>query len=231
MREALRSKRRKLKELYVATSLEPTPALTEILRLAEDAMVSVRVVPKDRLERLARTEVHQGVVLRGEVLPMADVDDLLEAESSFLLALDGVTDPQNLGAILRSAEGAGVTGVLLPKHRAVHVTPAVAKAAAGAVEYVPIGLIPGVAALLDKARKAGIWIVGLDGAGTTDVFDAAPVGQRVMLVLGAEGTGLSRLVMERCDVLVRIPMAGRLGSLNVSAAAALACFEIGRRRH
>lgn len=169
-------------------------------------------------------------MLRAEALPMADVDDLINAETSFLLALDGVTDPQNLGAILRSADGAGVTGVLLPKHRAVHVTPAVAKASAGAVEYVPIGLIPGVAAVLDKARKAGMWIVGLDSAGTVDVFNVTPAGQRIMLVLGAEGTGLSRLVIERCDVLVRIPMAGRLESLNVSAAAALACFEIGRRR-
>ena len=141
-----------------------------------------------------------------------------------------MTDPQNLGAVLRSAEGAGATGVLLPKRRSAHVTPAVTKAAAGAVEHLPIALVPGIPAALERAGRAGVWAVGLDGTGDTDLFGLSLGDQPIVLVLGAEGRGLGRLTRERCDVLARIPMLGRLDSLNVSAAAALACFEVARAR-
>ncbi len=152
------------------------------------------------------------------------------AAAPFLVALDGVTDPGNLGAILRSAECAGATGVLLPRHRAVHVTPAATKAAAGAVEHLPIAVVGGLPAALARMRDAGVHAVGLEGQAATSLYDVAAADGPVCLVLGAEGRGLSRLVRERCDELVAIPMHGRLGSLNVSAAAALACFEIARRR-
>ena len=142
-----------------------------------------------------------------------------------------MTDPGNLGAIIRSCEGAGVHGVLLPRHRAVHVTPTVAKASAGAVEHLPMALVGGLPATLTRLRDAGIWVVGLDDAGDRSLFDLGDLAaEGICLVLGAEGAGLSRLARERCDLVVNIPMRGRVGSLNVSAAAALAAYEVARHR-
>jgi 23S rRNA (guanosine2251-2'-O)-methyltransferase len=147
------------------------------------------------------------------------------------VAVDGITDPRNLGAILRSAECAGVTGVVLPKHRAAHITPTAAKAAAGAIEYLPMALVGGMPTALTRMKGAGVWVVGLDGDADEDLYEVQGIdAEPVCLVLGAEGKGLSRLVRERCDVVVRLPMAGRLASLNVSVAAALACYEVVRRR-
>jgi 23S rRNA (guanosine2251-2'-O)-methyltransferase len=163
-------------------------------------------------------------------LRAVDIDDLLAVKHAFLVAVDGVTDPRNLGAIMRSAETAGATGLLLPRHRSARVTPVVAKAAAGAIEYLPIALVGGIPASIDRASRAGCWSVGLDERGDRSLFDLDLADQPIMLVLGSEGSGLARLTRDRCDVLVQIPMQGRLDSLNVSAAAALACHEIARRR-
>jgi 23S rRNA (guanosine2251-2'-O)-methyltransferase len=208
--------------------------LREIEDLAGVARVPVRRVARARLAAEAQTEAPQGVLAHAAPLPEADVDELVRRGPGrpppFLLAVDGVTDPQNLGALLRSAEAAGVTGALLPRHRAVHVTPTVAKAAAGAVERVPMAIVPGLPAALAAAGKAGLWVVGLDVAGPTSLFDLTLATEPVVVVLGAEGSGLGRLVRERCDVLARIPSAGHLGSLNVAAAGALALFEVARRR-
>jgi 23S rRNA (guanosine2251-2'-O)-methyltransferase len=148
----------------------------------------------------------------------------------FLLLLDGVTDPGNLGAVLRTAEGAGVTGVVLPRHRAAHITPTVTKAAAGAIEHLSMAVVPGLPTAMRALSDRGVWTVGLDAGGSTSLFDIAVADEPLALVLGAEGPGLSRLVRERCDAVVSIPLDGVLGSLNVSAAAAVACFEIARRR-
>jgi 23S rRNA (guanosine2251-2'-O)-methyltransferase len=149
----------------------------------------------------------------------------------FLVAVDGVTDPGNLGALLRCCDGAGVHGVVLPRHRAVHVTPTVAKSAAGAVEHVPMTLVGGLPAALGRIKEAGIWVVGLDDEADRSLFDLGDLAaEGICLVLGAEGNGLSRLVRERCDMIVSIPMRGRLSSLNVSAAAALATYEVTRHR-
>jgi 23S rRNA (guanosine2251-2'-O)-methyltransferase len=209
-------------------ALEPAPVLDEIIRLAERAGVPVRMTPK--IDQLTRTDAAQGVIARGDPLPLAVDDELLADPKAFLLALDGVTDPRNLGAILRTAEGAGVTGVLLPRRRSVHVTPAVTKAAAGAVEYLPIALVSGISSALERAHRAGVWTVGLDERGPGALFSLDLATEPVVLVLGAEGRGLSRLARERCDVLVRIPMLGRLSSLNVATAAGLAAYEVARRR-
>lgn len=214
----------------MAGELDPSPLLDEIRSEAERAGVPVSVVTGDDVDQRARTEAPQGVVARADPLPEADVDELLAAPDAFVVTLDGVTDPGNLGAVLRSAEGAGVTGAVLPKRRSAHLSPAACKAAAGAAEYLPIGLVPGIPALLERASRAGVWVVGLDGDGDLDVFDLELADQPLVVVFGAEGRGLARLTRERCDVLCRIPMAGRLESLNVSAAAAVACFEIARRR-
>jgi 23S rRNA (guanosine2251-2'-O)-methyltransferase len=190
----------------------------------------VSFVAPERLAAAARSETHQGVVATAAPLPAADVDDLLAHEAAFLVALDGVTDPQNLGAILRSADAAGATGVVVPRHRSARLTPAVMKAAAGAPEYVRIATVSGIPNLLDRARRRDVWSVGLDERGTTSLFDLALADQPLVLVLGAEGRGLARLTRERCDTIVSIPMAGAVASLNVAAAATLACFEVARRR-
>jgi 23S rRNA (guanosine2251-2'-O)-methyltransferase len=170
---------------------------------------------------------------RAAALAETDLDDLVSpagGRPAFLVALDGITDPGNLGAILRSAEGAGATGVVLPRHRAVHVTPAAAKAAAGAVEYLPMAVVGGLPAALTDLKKRGVWVVGLDAAGDQSVHDLTLADEPVVLVVGSEGRGLSRLARERCDVLIHIPQHGRLASLNAGAAAAVACFEVARRR-
>jgi 23S rRNA (guanosine2251-2'-O)-methyltransferase len=223
------------------------PILRDIRELAESNRVPLNVVGRGRFAAQARSEAPQGVLALAAPLPEADLDDLVAgrpgaddaaprgggdggAVAPFLVALDGVTDPGNLGAILRSAECAGVTGVVLPRHRAVHVTAAATKAAAGAVEHLSIAVVGGLPAALARIRDAGVHVVGLDGQATASIYDLTGADGPVCVVLGAEGKGLSRLVRERCDELVAIPMHGRLGSLNVSAAAALACFEIARQR-
>lgn len=228
--EALRARRRKVRKVWIAGGLDPAPIVDRIREEAERSGAPVAMTTVDEVEGRARTEAPQGVVARCDPLPSVDADELLADRLAFVVALDGVTDPGNLGAVLRSAEGAGATGVLLPRRRSAHVTAAAAKAAAGAVERVPMGVVPGIPAALERAARAGVWSVGLDGDGDVELFDL-PVGDRpLVLVLGAEGRGLARLTRERCDLLVRVPMFGALESLNVSAAAALACYEVARAR-
>jgi 23S rRNA (guanosine2251-2'-O)-methyltransferase len=173
------------------------------------------------------------VVARCQPLREVDLDHLARpsgGDAPFLLAFDGVTDPGNLGAALRSAEGAGVTGVVLPRHRSVHVTPTVAKAAAGAIEHLPMAVVGGLPAAITSLRDLGVWVIGLDAAAERALHEL-PLGDGpVALVLGAEGKGLSRLVRQRCDAVARIPLRGHLASLNVAAAAAIACFEVRRQR-
>jgi 23S rRNA (guanosine2251-2'-O)-methyltransferase len=235
VRELLLAGNRRIREILVAEDQDDTEVLQDIVDLALDLKVPVREVTRTRLFSEARTESPQGVVARAAELPEHDLDQLARRTSPqgappFLLAVDGVTDPGNLGALLRSAECAGVTGVVLPKHRAVHITPTVTKAAAGAVEYLPMALVGGLPTALRQLRDAGVWVIGLDMGGDTDLFDLEVADQPVCLVLGAEGKGLSRLVRERCDAVAGIPLLGQLASLNVSAAGALACFEVTRRR-
>ncbi len=148
----------------------------------------------------------------------------------FLLVLDGITDPGNFGAVLRTAECAGVTGVVLPRHRSARITPTVAKAAAGAVEHLPFAVVPGIPTALRTLSSHDVWTVGLDAAGPRPLHELDLAGEAVALVLGSESRGLSRLVAQRCDVVASIPLRGTLGSLNVAAAAAVACFDLARRR-
>jgi 23S rRNA (guanosine2251-2'-O)-methyltransferase len=225
--ELLRAGNRRPRAVYVSSAI-PSDDVAEIVELAAAAL---KVVAPPRVEQMARSEVHQGVVAMAPPLRPVDIDDLLAVDGAFLVAVDGVTDPRNLGAIMRSAETAGATGLVLPRHRSVRVTPVVAKAAAGAIEYLPIALVGGVPAALDRAKRAGCWTVGLDEQGDRSLFDLDLADQPIVLVLGSEGRGLARLTRDRCDVLVRIPVHGRLASLNVSAAATLACHEVARRRH
>jgi 23S rRNA (guanosine2251-2'-O)-methyltransferase len=234
VRELLSAGIRRTFEVLFAEDLDPAPVLGEIEDLAMRRRVPVRRVGRARLERLARTDAPQGVLARAEPLPVADLDDLCArrpgSPAPFLLAVDGVTDPGNLGALLRSAEGAGVTGLVLPRHRAAHVTQAFTKAAAGAIEHVPIAVVSGLPAALRRMSELGIWSVGLDSAAEQSLFDMDLAAEPLALVLGAEDSGLSRLTRQRCDVVASIPLRGHISSLNVAAAGAVACFEIARRR-
>ena len=226
--ELLRAGKRPVRTVYVAGGATQDPTIDEIKERAENRL---RVVTPDRLEKVARTETHQGVVALAAPLRAVELDDLCKRDDAFLVAVDGVTDPRNLGAIIRSAETAGATGIVVPRHRAARITAAVTKAAAGAIEYVPIALVGGVPNALERAQRAGCWTVGLDERGDTPLADLDLADQKIVIVLGAEGRGLARLTRERCDVLVRIPMHGKVASLNVAAAATLACHEVARRRH
>ena len=230
VRELLRARRRRIRRLVVSTDLDADPLVDEIVSLAAQAHVRIEYVSGSELDELAKTSAPQGVVAQAMPVADADVDKLLAHPKAFVVALDGVTDPGNLGAVIRTAETAGATGVVLPRHRAAGLSPAAVKAASGAIEYLSLALVAGIPAFLDRATRAGLWTVGLDERGTMSVFELAVGEGPIVLVLGAEGRGLSRLARERCEALAAIPMAGALESLNVSAAAAVACFEIARRR-
>lgn len=233
VQELLVAGRRRVRDLWVCDTTEDAPFVAALVELAEQGRIPVRRVSPSRLAAEAHTEVPQGVVAHAEPLEEADVADLAAGTSAtvpLLVVLDGVTDPRNLGAVLRTAEVAGATGVVVGRHRAAHVTPAAAKAAAGAVEHVPIAVVPGVPAALSLLSERGVWTVGLDADAERSIWDLDLGDQPVALVLGAEGAGLSRLARARCDVLVRIPRRGALDSLNVAAAAAVALFEVARHR-
>ncbi|MCZ7528135.1 MAG: 23S rRNA (guanosine(2251)-2'-O)-methyltransferase RlmB [Acidimicrobiia bacterium] len=231
VRELLAAGRRPVRTVWLAEGSSPSPLLDEITGLARAAGVPVRFASAGRLEELARSAAPQGVVALAEPLRAVPLAELLARPDAFLVALDGVTDPQNLGAVARTAETAGASGLVLRRHRSARFTPAATKAAAGAIEHLPVAIVPGLPAALDEARRSGLWTVGLDADGPTSLFELPVADQPLVLVLGAEGAGLSRLVRDRCEVLARIPLWGALPSLNVSAAAALACFEVARRRH
>jgi 23S rRNA (guanosine2251-2'-O)-methyltransferase len=234
VRELLIAGKRRVKEVWVSGELAETEIIGDIIEIARSMRVQVTEVARKRLESQARSEAPQGVLAFAAPLQDVELDSLLKrvpGNPPFLVAVDGVTDPGNLGALLRCCDGAGVHGVVLPKHRAVHITPTAAKAAAGAVEHVPMAMVGGLPAALARIKEAGIWVVGLDDEADKSLFELDDLAaEGICLVLGAEGNGLSRLARERCDLIVSIPMRGRLSSLNVSAAAALATYEVARHR-
>ncbi len=231
MLELLQVGRRNVDEIWVATDLDDSPVVAEIVDIARSRRIMVNEVSRRRLESEATSEAPQGVIARAAPLRPVELEDLLDGSGvPFLLVLDGITDPGNLGALLRTGECAGVTGVVLPRHRSARITPTVAKAAAGAIEHLPMATVSGIPKALGELADAGVWSVGLDVAADATVYDMNVADGPVALVLGAEGRGLSRLARDRCDLVVTIPLQGVLGSLNVAAATAVACFEVARRR-
>lgn len=241
VRELLLAGTRKVREVLLAEDLDPAPVIDDIRQLAREQRVTVTELGRKALDRRSFTESSQGVVALAAELKPLELEELLAlggrggatgigAGTPFLLALDSVTDPRNLGAMLRTAECAGVDGVILPRHRAAHVTASVSKTAAGAIEHLPMALVGGLPAALESLRSSGVWVVGLDGAGPTSIYDLTVATQPICLVAGAEGKGLSRLVARRCDEVVSLPLRGSLDSLNVGAAVAVAVYEITRRR-
>ena len=204
------------------------PDLGRIADAARDAGVRVRRADRAQMDQLSTGVLHQGVVALAEGFDYRPLSELAGAD--LLVVLDGVTDPQNLGAIARSAEAAGASGLVVRERRSAHVTAAAEKAAAGAFSWLPVALVPNIVRALGDLAEAGVWSVGLGGEASEPLWDCALLDGRVALVIGAEGTGLSRLVRERVDTMVNIPMAGRMTSLNASAAAAVALFDVLRRR-
>jgi 23S rRNA (guanosine2251-2'-O)-methyltransferase len=204
-------------------------ALDEIAQLAADRQLAVRRVTRDEIDSLATTDAPQGVVAVADPVVDHELEDLVGGRP-FLVVLDGVTDPHNLGAVMRSAVAAGATGLVVGRHRSAGLSASALKAAAGAAEHLAMATVPGIPAALTSLREAGVWTVGLDATADTSLWGLAVATEPVAVVLGAEGRGLSPLARARCDIAVSIPMTGPLASLNVAAAAALACFEVARVR-
>ena len=220
-----------VKEIYLDNNRQDR-RVKDLLRLAEQANARVVTVEQPRIEGMAPNARHQGVIARVDArqkaLHLDDVLDTLE-EPPFLLVLDGITDPRNLGACLRVADAAGVHAVIAPKDRAVGLTDVAMKAASGAAETVPYIMVTNLARTLRELKERDIWVVGTAGEASEDLYAAQwPAG--VAWVLGAEGDGMRRLTRETCDALVHIPMAGSVESLNVSVAAGVCLFEAVRRR-
>jgi 23S rRNA (guanosine2251-2'-O)-methyltransferase len=231
--EALKAGR-PIQRLMIAEQRKQDRDVLMILRLARDAGVEVRTVGRDTLDREAPHASHQGVVALVAARKYATLDDILripaeKGQVPLFLVLDGVEDPRNLGAILRTAETAGVHGVIIPERRAAGLTEAVAKAAAGAVEYVSVVKVVNIALTLEELKKAGIWVFGAE-VGTDTVYWDADFTRPAALVLGGEDRGVRRLVREKCDYLVSLPQRGRIQSLNVSVAAGILLYEVMRQR-
>lgn len=222
----------RLLELWMAEPRQDARA-TSLKERAQAAGIRIQTVSGESLAKLAGEVVHQGAVAAVRPLKGWDEHDLLAAISEIdrplLLILDGVTDPHNLGACLRTADAAGAHAVVIPKDRAASVDGVVRKVAAGAAEFVPVATVTNLARALDMLKQRGVWVVGTDGEAPETLY-GADLDRPLALVLGAEGDGMRRLTRERCDFLVRIPMAGNVESLNVSVAAGVALFEARRQR-
>jgi 23S rRNA (guanosine2251-2'-O)-methyltransferase len=199
------------------------PRIQEIVDLARRAQVPLRFEPRDALDRVATSATHQGVVALGAATQYADLETIAP-NAKLLVILDGVEDPHNLGAIVRTAHAAGADAIVIPERRAAGLTDTVAKAAAGALEHLPIARVINVNRTLESLKKMGFWIYGLDERGTV-LYNEVKWARPTVLVFGAEGHGLHEQVRKKCDELVRIPMAGEIASLNVSVAAGIVLFK------
>jgi len=221
-----------IERVLIAQGVRPHPSLDEIRRLATEAGVPVSTVPRRELDERSARGAHQGVVAEAAAFHYAALEDVVrttrDRERALVAVLDHVTDPGNLGAIIRSVEVAGGDAVIIPKERAASVGPVVHKASAGAAAHLPIVRVPNIVQALGALKDAGFWVAGADERAAEDLWHASLSG-RLALVLGAEGHGLARLTRERCDFLVAIPVAGTVSSLNVAQAASVLAFEWVRR--
>jgi 23S rRNA (guanosine2251-2'-O)-methyltransferase len=220
--ETLRSRRREVFEVLDAAQS------AEVAKVANAAGVPVKKVPRARIEDLARGAAHQSVAARVGPYPYSDLGEILAAPAPLVLVLDGVVDPRNLGAVLRAADGAGASGVVIPKNRAVGVTAAAVKASAGASEHVSVARETNLRRAIDRIKEAGLWVYAAEVGGT--IYTELDLSGSVALVLGSEGRGVRRLVREGCDGAVSIPMLGAVESLNVSVVVAVLLYEARRQR-
>ncbi len=230
--EALRSGRT-IDKVYLAAG-ETDSGLARLAAMAREAGAVVSPVDRRKLDRMSATGAHQGIIAQVAAHAYVSIEEMLElaarrGEPPLLVVCDELSDPHNLGAILRSAECAGAHGVVIPKRRGVGLTVTVAKASAGAVEYMPVARVPNLAATLRELKARGVWVYGAAAGGAAPLYQADLKGPAA-LVIGSEGRGMSRIVAETCDLLVSIPMNGRISSLNASAAAAILLYEAVRQR-
>lgn len=230
--EALRSGRT-IDKVYLAAG-ETDSGLARLAAMAREAGAVVSPVDRRKLDRMSATGAHQGIIAQVAAHAYVSIEEMLElaarrGEPPLLVVCDELSDPHNLGAILRSAECAGAHGVVIPKRRGVGLTATVAKASAGAVEYMPVARVPNLAATLRELKARGVWVYGAAAGGAAPLYQADLKGPAA-LVIGSEGRGMSRIVAETCDLLVSIPMNGRISSLNASAAAAILLYEAVRQR-
>lgn len=230
--EALRAER-DINKIWIAEGANKGQ-MQQILKLAKESGVIVQNVPKQKIDQTVSGN-HQGVAASVAAYQYAEIDDLFKAaaaknEDPFFLLLDEIEDPHNLGSILRTADAAGVHGVIIPKRRAVGLTAAVAKASTGAIEHVPVARVTNLARTMDELKEKGIWIAGTDAKGKQD-FREMDGKLPLAIVIGSEGKGIGRLISEKCDFLVRLPMVGKVTSLNASVAASLLMYEVYRKRN
>jgi 23S rRNA (guanosine2251-2'-O)-methyltransferase len=223
--EALRAGR-PLERILVAKGAGG-PRLQQIIDLARQGSVPLRFEPRQALDRLAGSAAHQGVVALGASQKYRSLDDVAES-ARMLVFLDGVEDPHNLGAVIRTAHAAGADAIVIPERRAAGLTETVAKAAAGALEHLPVVRVGNLSRALDEIKERGFWIYGVDERGTLD-YDQVQYAAPAAMVLGGEGKGIHEMVRKRCHAVVRIPMAGKISSLNVSVAAGIVLFDWKRR--
>lgn len=221
-----------LKRVLIADGTKPDRTLDEIQRRARERKVTLKAVERRDLDRMSERGAHQGVIAEAAPFAYAALEDVLAAaadrDASLVIALDHVTDPGNLGAIVRSAEVLGAAGVVVTKRRAAAVTAAAWKSAAGALAHVPLVQEPNLVRALERLKEHGFWVAGASERAQQDVWHA-PLEGRIVLVMGSEGEGLARLTLETCDFLVRLPQAGKLGSLNVAQATTALGYEWMRR--
>jgi len=229
--EAVRAGRRRVRRIWAADTLRPGAQLDGLLETAARSGVAIARVGRAEVTRRAGSPAHQGLVAEADPLPRVELEAVLGAlpDRALLMVLDGVQDPQNLGAVMRSVACAGGMAVVVPRDRAVGLTPAAVKVAAGAAEHVPVVEVTNLRRALEQTKRAGVWAVGLQ-PGAAKGWTEVDLRESTALVLGAECRGLRPLVGRACDHLVSIPMAGAIASLNVAAAAAVALFEVVRQR-
>jgi len=230
--EALKSDR-EINKIWIAEGSQKGQ-MQQVIQLAKEARVLVQYVPKQKIDQMV-TENHQGVVAQVAAYKYAEVDDLFKRaeqrqETPFFLILDELEDPHNLGSILRTADAAGVHGIIIPKRRAVGLTGAVAKASTGAIEHVPVARVTNLARTIADLKERGIWVFGTDAKGSQD-YRKMDGSLPLALVIGSEGKGMSRLIRESCDFLIHLPMIGHVTSLNASVAASLLIYEVYRQRY
>lgn len=230
--EALRSKR-EIHKVWMAENSTKGQA-QQIIALSKEKGVSVQFVPKKKLDQMFSGN-HQGVAAQVAAYRYSDIEELFQKadernEAPFFLILDEMEDPHNLGSIMRSADAVGAHGIIIPKRRSVGLTQAVAKASTGAIEYIPVARVTNLARTIDELKDRGLWIVGTDAKGAED-YRTLDGKMPLALVIGSEGKGIGRLVKEKCDFLINLPMVGNVTSLNASVAAGLLMYEVYRKRH
>jgi 23S rRNA (guanosine2251-2'-O)-methyltransferase len=231
--EALRAGR-PVRKIWLAKNIERHGAIAEIVHLSHIAGVPLEYVERQAIDRQSQTVANQGVLAFTAAREYTDLSELLNVpavkkEPAFFVVLDGIEDPHNLGAILRTADGAGSHGVIIRERRAVGLTPIVEKASAGAIEYVPVTRVTNISQTIETLKQNNIWVVGIDHTADTD-YTKVDYHPSTAIVIGGEGQGLSDLVKRNCDFLVSIPMKGRINSLNASVAAAIMLYEVVRQR-